>query len=385
MSLANLDSQNIEEQHAGRPSADQHAHEEQNSSSSLLGFIQSVAGESHVRVEENLGNGYVRLRSSEAERRQAKHDIRCVEDIIIELLRNSRDAQATSIFLATNKEGEERTITIIDNGRGIPEHMYEMVFEPRVTSKLDTMSMDRWGVHGRGMALFSIKSNSTSAKVLDSAENMGTAIQVKVDTELLSEIKDQSTAPDIERDENGDLVVVKGPRNINRKVAEFAIDTRHQVDVYLGSPAEIASTLIDYGDHEASPKDLLFNDDVSVLPICQRLASCGSATELLERCNKLGLRISERTAYRVMHGQIPGLKPYLSILTSKKSSSSQRVDIFKDSRVLKIDKDDIAAFSRKLESAFEELASQYYVSLAEEPKIKIGKDSIKVTFPIEKE
>ena len=44
----------------------------------LVGFVASMGGERSLRVEENLGEGYVRLRVAEAERRQAKHDIRCI-------------------------------------------------------------------------------------------------------------------------------------------------------------------------------------------------------------------------------------------------------------------------------------------------------------------
>ncbi|MBM3712190.1 MAG: ATP-binding protein, partial [Actinobacteria bacterium] len=53
-----------------------------------------------LKIEEDLGNGFIRLKVSEAERRQALQDIKCVEDIIIELLRNSRDAQSKNIFIA---------------------------------------------------------------------------------------------------------------------------------------------------------------------------------------------------------------------------------------------------------------------------------------------
>ena len=123
--------------------------------STLIDFIESVSGGAHLRVEENLGKGFVRLRISEAERRQAKHDIRCVEDIVIELLRNARDAHASSIFIATTREGSLRYLTIIDDGDGVPVDLQELIFEPRVTSKLETMVMDDWGVHGRGMALYS--------------------------------------------------------------------------------------------------------------------------------------------------------------------------------------------------------------------------------------
>ncbi len=355
------------------------------SDSKLLGFIESVAGDSHVRVEENLGDGYVRLRISEAERRQAKHDIRSVEDIVIELLRNSRDAGASNIFLATTKDSTMRTITIIDDGSGIPAHMHELVFEPRVTSKLDTMLSDRWGVHGRGMALFSIRQNVSTAKVLDSAEGMGTDISISVDTELLPEITDQSSLPEVERDDEGTPFVARGPHNINRSVIEFAIDNRHNIDVYLGSPAEIAATLVDFGDNVTSASDILFNDSPSELPICHRLAACGSAADLMERCTDLGLSISERTAYRILHGQILPVRPCYLLVTAKKTADKSKPDIFRDNRVLKISKEDISSFSRKLEDAFEMIASQYFISLSDEPRIKVGRDSIKVTFPIEKE
>ena len=60
----------------------------------LISFIATMSGEGSLRVEENLGDGFVRLRVAEAERRQAKHDIRHVEDIVVEMLRTARDAGA---------------------------------------------------------------------------------------------------------------------------------------------------------------------------------------------------------------------------------------------------------------------------------------------------
>lgn len=70
-----------------------------NDANELISFIASMSGEGNLRVEENLGEGYVRLRVSEAERRQAKHDIQHVEDIVIEMLRNARDAGADKSIL----------------------------------------------------------------------------------------------------------------------------------------------------------------------------------------------------------------------------------------------------------------------------------------------
>ena len=40
----------------------------------LVDFISAAGQERSLRVEEDLGGGYVRLRVSEAERRQARHD-----------------------------------------------------------------------------------------------------------------------------------------------------------------------------------------------------------------------------------------------------------------------------------------------------------------------
>ena len=154
----------------------------------LLNFITSVSGDDFLKVEENLGDGYVRLKVSEAERRQAKHDIRCSEDVVVELLRNSRDAHAGRIFLANSREGDLRTFTIVDDGVGIPSAMQERVFEPRVTSKLETMVVDHWGVHGRGMALYSIRSNAAEARICLSELHKGTALTVATDAAVLGEL-----------------------------------------------------------------------------------------------------------------------------------------------------------------------------------------------------
>lgn len=105
----------------------------------LISFIASMSGEGNLRVEENLGDGFVRLRVSEAERRQAKHDIQHVEDIVVEMLRNARDAGAKSIYVATMKEEGARTLLFLDDGSGVPTEMRERIFDARVTSKLESM------------------------------------------------------------------------------------------------------------------------------------------------------------------------------------------------------------------------------------------------------
>ncbi|MDR1015762.1 MAG: ATP-binding protein [Coriobacteriales bacterium] len=350
----------------------------------LIDFIEQVSGGSHLRVEEDLGGGFVRLRSEEAERRQAKHDIRQVEDIVIELLRNARDAKAASVYLATTKEGDVRTLTVLDDGEGIPPELHGPVFEPRVTSKLETMLEDEWGVHGRGMALFSIKSNTTRAYVAFSGVGLGSAFAIEADTALLPEKTDQSTFPTVARDEDGALVVVRGPHNILRSALEFALAYRRAPNVYLGSPSAIAATLLEHGQRRLTNDELLFCDDVSTLPISQRLAMSADAADLMGNCAQVGLDISERTAHRILGGQIA---PLASLCEMARGEGRQvrAADLTKDSRGLKLAKDDVEAFAREMEGAFELLAERYYLSLTAVPRVTVKGDTITVRFPIEKD
>ena len=64
-------------------------------------FLSELGIKDEINIEQNLGDGFVKLKVSEAERRQALQDIKCVEDIVIELLRNSRDASSSNIFIGT--------------------------------------------------------------------------------------------------------------------------------------------------------------------------------------------------------------------------------------------------------------------------------------------
>jgi len=352
----------------------------------LLNFITSVSGDSFLKVEENLGDGYVRLKVSEAERRQAKHDIRSAEDVVIELLRNSRDAHADRIFLANSREGDLRTFTIVDDGVGIPAPMQERVFEPRVTSKLETMVVDNWGVHGRGMALYSIRTNVAEARVCVSDLHKGTAMTVIADISALSERADQSTWPVLERDEAGLTHVARGPHNVIRRTVEFALE-HPGLDVYIGTPTEILATMAHVAKRDLDSSELLFCDDLSGLPVWQRPAATADAGELTDVATALGLAVSERTAHRLLADEIPPLQPVMATALGHERhvAPSSQPDIYRDRRGLKIHPSDLSAFSAELESAFDMLASRYYLHLKSSPRVTVGKDDIRVRFDIEKE
>ena len=352
----------------------------------LLRFVTEVSGDSFLKVEENLGDGYVRLKVSEAERRQAKHDIRCVEDVVVELLRNSRDAHASRVFIANTREGALRSLSFVDDGMGIPTVMQEKVFEPRVTSKLDTMVVDHWGVHGRGMALYSIRANAQSACISASDLHKGTALSVVTDISVLPERTDQSSWPSIEVDEVGVVRVARGPHNIVRRVVEFSVE-HPGVDVYLGTPTEILATMAAVARTELDSSDLLFCDDLNRLPLWQRAAAATDAGELTDVAESLGLAVSERTAHRLLGGEIQAVRPVLAVVGGVERSAppASEPDIYRDRRGLKIHHSDIASFSAELEGAFDSLAERYYLHLRCAPKITVGKDEIRVRFDVEKE
>lgn len=355
------------------------------SDSSLLDFVASVSGDRFLKIDEDFGMGFWRLKSSEAERRQAKHDIRSIEDIIVELLRNARDANSTKIFIASSNEAGKRSISVIDDGDGVPAEMRERIFEPRVTSKLETMSMDEWGVHGRGMALYSIRQNVEFADLLASVKAGGSSFKILSDPSVLKELADQSKWPKV-INEAGEYKVESGPHNLIRKVVEFAIRTPH-IEVYFGSPSEIVASLYSLGQkrYKSFAESIEKRNIKESSPLWHRLAEAKDANELVELSAELGLEISARNAYRILRKEIKASKPVLEIISKSAEQVKAPVDIFKDARGLKLEKNDVDSFAHELEEAFEELAQKYYLSLSDDIKVKVLKDSIKVTFPFERE
>ena len=354
--------------------------------SDLLSFVASMAGEGTLRVEENLGDGFVRLRVAEAERRQAKHDVRQVEDVVVELLRNARDAGARHIFVASTLSGDMRTIVVLDDGCGVPEHMRDRIFDARVTSKLDSMHMDRWGVHGRGMALYSIRENAQVAEVAASGEGLGTSVRIVCDTSELPERADQSTWPVLGTNDDGERAVVRGPHNIVRTCCEFGLEERGRVDVYVGSPSEVVATVRARIRSSVPESQLLFMGDMEGLPLMDRLVLAADATELVEAASAMGLEMSERTAHRIFSGQIAPLRSVASRLgrSTGEDERKKAIDLARDRRGLRVSKDDADAFARIMERDFRYLAERYYLSLSADPRVKVGHDRITVTFDLEK-
>lgn len=357
--------------------------------SSLENFIHTVSGDQYFRVEDDLGNGFVRLKAAEAQRRQAQQDIRSTEDIVIELLRNSRDAHARAIFLATWTEGTRRYITVLDDGDGIPSSMHEVVFEPFVTSKLDSFHSDKWGVHGRGMALYSIKQNAESARIVASDTGIGSVFHVTTDLNNLSEKRDQSTFPQISKDQNG-KPILRGPHNIIRTTMEFAIEERSRISVYLGSSASIVATLYSLGSQAAGLLNILDSWDDST-PIINRFAYVDDADSLADLANGFCLPISTRTAHRIIKGEIEPLPLHLTSLVkprrpSKEQPTKQHGSGYqeKSSPRVRIAIEDLLTFNQSVKNAFTRLSAAYYLESDVDIESRIKGDELIVKIPLRK-
>ena len=255
-------------------------------SDSLLTFVSNVSGVNHIRVEEDFGGGFVRLDVAEAERRQAQYDIQTVEDIVVEFLRNCRDAGAEKVFFATlRRDKNKRHLVVIDNGCGIPQDMQKKILESRVTSKLDLEIFDEFGLHGRGMALYSIKCMADKIGIIQSQPNRGSIFQVIINTDKVTEKKDQSSLPVIMGVE-GQHSVVKGARNVPRVLVEFAL-RYPQMEIFYGSSAQVFATMcslaskpqsvegkiISTKDHQASLKADLWHS-LHLISDDQRYENC---------------------------------------------------------------------------------------------------------------
>ena len=353
-------------------------------SNSLQEFVETVNGTGHLRVEHDFGDGFVRLQTSEAERRQAAQDIQCSEHIVLELLRNARDAHASHVFVAMSRNESKRVLTVIDDGDGIPESMHSHVFEPRVTSKLDTSHKDAWGLHGRGMALYSIQVNAESASIACSAPHLGTSICVTTDTAKLPERTDQSTFPEFELAEPG-KVNVKGPRNLLRTICEFAIECRSSCAVFVGSPAEICAALYQYGKATLSTVERLFCDDISDIVLTKRLATASDPHEFVLIAASLGLEISERTARRIIDGEVPAPDPILDRISLKSNGSPKRKGNGKAGSALRnvhLDADDRNLLAEHALETFKAIAEKYYLEPDVPATVKAGGGKIVISIPI---
>ncbi|MGQ9535924.1 MAG: ATP-binding protein [Actinomycetota bacterium] len=352
----------------------------------LLGFVRGVTDPETLTVEEDLGHGYVRLRVTEAERRQALQDIRSVEDVVRELVRNARDAGAGYILVSFQKEkGRWRNICVLDDGGGIPPVLHQRIFEARVTSKVRRVVTDHLGIHGRGMALYSIKQVVGEVYLVSSEVGRGTVIRARIDTRSVPERKDQSTFPRLEPTEEGKLEIVGGPHNVPRVLTEFAIQ-EGSPEIYLGSNAEILSTL--YHLSAGLRRSWAGGGEVEGRPLWFELAGIKEGKFLKNFAwEKLGLAVSERNAFRVLEYEIPPLMSINELLSQGADDPCmRRSDLHRPTRMdwgdqlaRRLGPQDIRLLSARLAEVFKEIGDRCWLT-AEQPVIKRRKDRLIISL-----
>lgn len=238
----------------------------------------------------DLGSGFARLLGVEGARRSPQH-LRSVEHALRELLRNSRDAGARNVYVASSLRARRyRTLTVIDDGRGIPETHKHLVFEPGVTTRhLDPVSPnpEEDAPHGAGLSLYQIKSAAISAEVLSASAP--TAVKIVFDTQTLPERSLQSGA----RPSRSNL-----PATLTKFATNPPATPHARTRLYYGAPSRILVRLLQ--------NRIIQVDDIrSVDDAGGSRENSPKTWRLREAALGLGLEMSVRTLHRIIAGEVP--------------------------------------------------------------------------------
>jgi len=229
----------------------------------------------------DLGAGFARLTGLEGTRRGPSR-IAHVEDALLELLRNARDAGARNVFVASSlKDRRYRTLTVLDDGHGIPESHRALIFEPGVTTRHLSPVRDPGdaaAIHGAGLSLYHVKNAAVGAELLSASSP--TSIKVTFDTQTLPERTLQSaTRP--------------SRSNLRATVQTFARNSPTHPNAYYGPPARILATLLH--NYIIQPRE--------------------DAAGLRERAEGLGLGVSGRTIQRILRGEVRPVEAERGLIT----------------------------------------------------------------------
>ena len=216
----------------------------------------------------DLGGGFARLTGAEGARRGPSRIV-YVEDALLELLRNARDAGARNVYVAsTLHQRRYRTLTVLDDGHGIPDPYRDLVFEPGVTTRHLSPVIDphdpAYPPHGAGLSLYHIEQAALEARV-HSASNP-TSIGVTFDTRSVPERTLQSASR-------------PSRTNLLATLQHFATAP---LNLYYGPPAPILANLLR----------------------SRIIQNKGTSEELRGRAKGLGLGVSVRTIQRIRRGEI---------------------------------------------------------------------------------
>jgi hypothetical protein len=220
--------------------------------------------------------------------RRGPSRINKVEDVLRELVRNSRDAGARNVYVASVLKGRRyRILTILDDGHGIPESHRDLAFEPGVTTRHLTPIQEPDLIpnatpHGAGLSLFHIRRAAINAEF--TSPSSPTVIRVILDTNSLPERALQSGSRPSRSNQEATL----------RAFLHTASPSVNAPNIYLASPARILATIL---NNRIIHSGWLTDDRGS------------DVIGIAEFANDVGLEVSSRTIRRVMGGKVPPAFP----------------------------------------------------------------------------
>ncbi len=238
----------------------------------------------------DLGSGFARLLGAEGARRSPGR-IYYVEDALHELLRNSRDAGARNIYVASSLRARRyRTLVVMDDGQGLPETHGHLIFEPGVTTRhLDPIPPGPEGdlPHGAGLSLYHVKNAALSSEILSTSSP--TAIKIVFDTHTLPEKSLQAGSR-------------PSKTNLLATTTKFApTPFTPQPRIYHASPASILARLLK--DHIIQIGRDGSREGVRIKSI-ESTNKGSQARGVREAASALGLEVSLRTVQRVVAGDV---------------------------------------------------------------------------------
>jgi hypothetical protein len=235
----------------------------------------------------DLGAGFARLTGAEGARRGPSR-VTHIEDALLELLRNARDAAAKNVYVASTLKGRRyRSLTVLDDGHGVPISHKDLIFEAGVTTRHLDPVVDQDGSpsapHGAGLSLYHIREAAVEASVKSTSDP--TSIKVTFDTHAVPERTLQSASR-------------PSRTNLLATLENFA--ATNPLNLYHGPPARILATLL---------KHRIIHNNMT-------------SEELRRGARELGLEVSRRTVQRIRGGEIAAVGAVSGARRGHRMSSS---------------------------------------------------------------
>ncbi|MBM3712551.1 MAG: hypothetical protein FJW56_03835 [Actinobacteria bacterium] len=211
---------------------------------------------------------------------------------------------------------------------------HSLIFQARVTSKLEDGVKDTYGFHGRGMALFSIRLNVEDIKITFSDTNRGTCIYLEIDLENLPEKKDQSIMPQISSI-NGETIIKGGVNNIIKTLLEFTAENNN-INLYYGSPTQIIATIREISKNRAGTNPVKFDsfsdiesfisiNDADILEFPFLTDSYTVLDEILK--NNFNIEISKRGLQRIIYNEITPVQSLNNYIYNNSFNDQNKISV----------------------------------------------------------